>query len=95
MKEAKYKYLRVKTLRLTVRTENSTYIAELCTPVHLFTNSEKHLATCHPCVLQKNPEQVTLMKCIAGSVYCLEYLMTILFNCCTKFIPWFTQKATK
>lgn len=59
--ESKYKYFSVKTLRITGRIQNSMCIAELCAPVHSSTNSAKHLATCHPCVLQKNPEHVTLI----------------------------------
>ena len=51
----------LKTLALIVRIQNSMCTAELCTPVHPSTNSEKHLATCHPCVLQKNLEHVALI----------------------------------
>lgn len=58
---SKYKYLRVKTVWLIARKQNSICMVELCTPVHSSTNSETHLAICHPCVLQKNLEHAAFI----------------------------------
>lgn len=47
------------TKKLCQKTEPHMHCRTL--PVNSSTNSETHLATCHPCVLQKNLEHVALL----------------------------------